>query len=330
MNNTIIGVFDDRTEAQRAEQELVAAGIDRNAVHLRARDGSAAATPAREDDERGLWETIKDVLGFTDDKERAYYREAARRGGVILSATVPDERVDTASAILERHHPVDIEQRAQEWQRQGWTPAAVATSVSARQNMTTEKTRRQEVTGTEKIPVVEEQLRVGKRQVRRGGVRVYSHVTERPVQENVQLREEHVTVQRHPVDRPLRPGEDAFKERAIEASETAEEAVVQKQARVVEEVEVNKDVRQRTETVRDKVRRTDVEVEKLDETDARFRPAYEFADQIAADQRYRGRTWEQIEPDVRRTYEQRYPGSAWEQMKDAVRRGWDRARAKTR
>jgi hypothetical protein len=95
-------------------------------------------------------------------------------------------------------------------------------------------------------------------------------------------------------------------------------------------VEVNKDVRQRTETVRDKVRRTDVEVEKLDETDARFRPAYEFADQIAADQRYRGRSWEQIEPDVRRTYEQRYPGSTWEQMKDAVRRGWDRARAKTR
>jgi stress response protein YsnF len=332
MSNTIIGVFDDRTEAQRAEQELIAAGIDRNAVHLRAREGSAAAASARDDD-RGFWETIKDALGFTDDKERSYYREAARRGGVILSATVPEERIDTACTILERHHPVDIEQRAQEWQRQGWTPAAVATSVStpsARRDMPVEQTRRQDVTGKEKIPVVEEQLRVGKRQVRLGGVRVYSHVTERPVQENVQLREEHVSVQRHPVDRPVRPGDDAFKERAIEASETAEEAVVQKQARVVEEVEVNKDVRQRTETVRDKVRRTDVEVEKLDETDARFRPAYEFADQIAADQRYRGRSWEQIEPDVRRTYEQRYPGSTWEQMKDAVRRGWDRARAKTR
>ena len=114
------------------------------------------------------------------------------------------------------------------------------------------------------IPVVEEELRVGKREVNRGGVRVYSHVTERPVEEDVQLREEHVRVQRNPVNRPASEADfQAFKEGTVELTETTEEPVISKQARVVEEVVVGKDVTDRTQTVRDSVRRTDVEVEEV-------------------------------------------------------------------
>ncbi len=123
------------------------------------------------------------------------------------------------------------------------------------------------------LPVIEERIRVGKRQVERGGVRVQQHVTEKPVEETVTLREEHVSVERRPVDKPLGAvGPDAFKEGVIEVTETSEEAVVNKQARVVEEVVVGKDVTERAETVRDTVKRTDVEVEQLDaNTDARHR-----------------------------------------------------------
>ena len=56
--------------------------------------------------------------------------------------------------------------------------------------------------GTEAIPIVEEQLRVGKRQVAGGRVRVRSYVVETPVQEQVTLRDETVRVERRPVDRP--------------------------------------------------------------------------------------------------------------------------------
>ncbi|MFZ6178096.1 YsnF/AvaK domain-containing protein [Nannocystis pusilla] len=111
------------------------------------------------------------------------------------------------------------------------------------------------------MKVVEEDLLVGKRVIEHGRVRVYSRVTERPVEEQVSLREEHVTVKRRPVDRPA-TGEDmnAFRESSVEMTEYAEEAVVAKEARVVEEVVVGREVETHTETVRDKVRRTDVEV----------------------------------------------------------------------
>jgi len=336
MTNTIVGVFDDRAEAQRAEQDLINAGFDRSAISLRAQTGQTTTRKTTTDDDGGgIWEAIKDMFGMADERERAYYQEAARRGGVILTVSAQENQLDRACDILERHHPVDIETRARQWQQQGWTPPATA-DVQARVTTQQHQQQRQQPqksearqaaqlkTGAEAIPVVQEELRVGKRAVQRGGVRVYSHVTERPVEENVQLREERVHVERRPVDRPVSAGDEAFRERAIEARETAEEAVVQKQARVVEEVTVNKDVQQRTEKVRDTVRRTDVDVQRLDENDERFRPAYDFASEFAADKRYVGRSWDEIEPEARRSFEQRHPGSTWEQMKDAVRRGWER------
>ena len=111
------------------------------------------------------------------------------------------------------------------------------------------------------IQAAEEQLAVGKREVGRGSVRVRSYVRERPVEEQVALRQERVTIERRPVDRELQAGDPAFEERTIEAVERGEEAVVSKSARVVEEIGIRTDVARETETVRDTVRRQEVEVE---------------------------------------------------------------------
>jgi len=118
--------------------------------------------------------------------------------------------------------------------------------------------------GEVKVPIVEEELRVGKREVDRGGVRVDVDVEEVPVEEQVRLREETVRVERRAVDRPVSDADAAtFQEGTFEVRETDEEAIVDKQARVVEEVVIDKDVEERTETIRDTVRRTDVDVEDL-------------------------------------------------------------------
>jgi uncharacterized protein (TIGR02271 family) len=115
---------------------------------------------------------------------------------------------------------------------------------------------------SEAIPIVEERLRVGKRQVEHGRVRVRSYVVETPVQEQVTLRQERVEIERAPVDRPLTAADKAdFQERTIEATESAEEPVVSKEARVREEVRLRKEAEERTETVSDTVRRTEVEVD---------------------------------------------------------------------
>ena len=116
-------------------------------------------------------------------------------------------------------------------------------------------------TNEERIPVVEEQLRVGKREMDRGRVRVRSYIVETPVNETVTLRSEHVHVDRRPVDQPLSATDDAFRERTIEAVEHTEEPVVSKEARVKEELVIRKDVDLREETISDTVRRTEVKVE---------------------------------------------------------------------
>jgi len=117
----------------------------------------------------------------------------------------------------------------------------------------------------ERIPLVEETLRVGKRQVVEGRVRIRSYVIETPVTETVRLRDEHVQVERRPVDRPISADGDAFRERELEATETREEAVVSKDARIREELVMRRTADERDETVKDTVRRTEVREDRGDD-----------------------------------------------------------------
>jgi uncharacterized protein (TIGR02271 family) len=116
------------------------------------------------------------------------------------------------------------------------------------------------------LPVTEENVKVGKREVPENLVRVYSHVESVPIQENVSLREEHASIERRPVDRPVTDADkDAFKDTSVEIREMREEPVVSKEARVKEEVVVGKEMNERTETIRDTARQTRVDVDRQGE-----------------------------------------------------------------
>lgn len=115
------------------------------------------------------------------------------------------------------------------------------------------------------IPVVEEELQVGKKEVETGGVRLRSRIVEKDVSENINLREEKVNIERNPVDRPA--SEYDLKEENIEVIEHAEIPVISKEARVVEEIKLNKEVTERDETVSDTVRKTEVAIERDNTTD---------------------------------------------------------------
>ena len=125
----------------------------------------------------------------------------------------------------------------------------------------------------ETVQEVEEELSVGKRKVASGGVRVTTSVSERPVEKTVTLREEEVEVERRPADRKLTPGEAeaAFQDKTVEMLGTSEEAVVRKEARVVGEVALGKRVEEHEETVKDTVRRSEVEVETIKPSSAKKR-----------------------------------------------------------
>ena len=140
------------------------------------------------------------------------------------------------------------------------TDTASTTNLSSAQARTTSAPTSSEA----KIPVVEEELRVGKREVEGGGVRVNTRVEEVPVNEQVTVREETVDVHRRPVNRDVTDADLAnLQQGSFEVRERDEEVVVDKQARVVEEVHIKKNVEDRTETVQDTVRRTDVDVEQV-------------------------------------------------------------------
>lgn len=118
---------------------------------------------------------------------------------------------------------------------------------------------------SDSIKVVEENLNVGKQEIRTGGVRLRSRIVERPVEESIRLRQERVTVNRTPVDRPASEADfNTFQEGTVEMTESAEIPVVSKDARVVEEVSLNKEVTESDQTIVDTVRHTEVDTENID------------------------------------------------------------------
>jgi uncharacterized protein (TIGR02271 family) len=312
---------------------------------------------------------IGGLVGLGIPEEDAnMYAEGVRRGGTLVTAQVADNLADRAAAIMDREGIVDLDTAGSTWRQSGWKSfdanakpystseiESFRTSRPAVNEARTKTQTRDQNQAEAVLPVIEEELQVGKRQVQRGGVRVHTNIEETPVEEQVTLHSETVNVERRQVDRPISDADTtAFKEQSFELTETDEEAVVSKQARVVEEVVVNKETQDRTETVRDTVRRQDVHVHEegaqqavnasgYDRYDADFRrhfqtsyansgytyeqygPTYRYGYNLASSERTRGKDWDAIQADARQTWEERNPGT-WEQFKDSIRYAWDRAR----
>jgi stress response protein YsnF len=328
--STIVAVYASPSAAQAAANELKKNGIDSDDIYIGSGESSA-----RPQHDGGITGWFKRIFG-QDHEDKPYYENATRRGNVVLSVEASDGNLDNAADILNRHSPIDVHRESGDSNR--------------------ETTR--ETGGSGSVPVVNEELRVGKRSVVRGGVRIYTRTVEEPVEEKLRLREEKVYVDRQPVDRAVTDADrrtDA--EQVIEMKEYAEEPVVSKQARVTEEIRVGKDTTEREQTIRDTVRRTEVDVQDLKKGDLRkggdsslnsdfrrdfdarysasggnydeYAPAYNYGYAMAADPRYKGKRFDEAERDLRSDYGQRYPNSAWERMKDSVRYGWDKVTGKT-
>jgi len=292
----ITAFFDRREDANEAIERLKSSGISGSAIKLTEGSqhsatgsagsgagtvgsiatGGSATGHSRPQEEQGFWASLAEL--FLPEEDTHTYAEGLRRGGYLVSARVSNTQYERALDILDDEGTIDLDERAESWRSEGWTPGASgyggASGIGAMGRGTAEGSRPSAAgkTGTtaaqaarhqgeEVIPVTEEQLRVGKREIEHGRVRVRSYTIEKPVQEQVNLRQEHVSVERRPVDRPTTGTEDAFRERTIEAEEKREVPVVSKEARVTEEVVVRKGVEQRNETVSDTVRKTEVQVD---------------------------------------------------------------------
>ncbi len=105
------------------------------------------------------------------------------------------------------------------------------------------------------------------REIGTGTARLRSRTREMEAEEQVALATRRVDIAHQAAERRVTPEEAAaaglLRERTLEFIETREEPIVSKEIMVREEVIVRKTINERTETIRDTVRRTEVEVEEL-------------------------------------------------------------------
>ena len=248
MSKTVVGLFSSFPKAEEVKQVLIAEGYSASVVANGGRAGMT--TDADSTDGEGIGQKISNFFhGLTggDEDTHHHYAEGVNTGGALVGVTCDDSEAVEVASLLKQHGAQEIQGK----EMNNTTTARPAYDAT-------------ETTGQTAIPIVEEQLQVGKREVDRGGVRVYSHVVETPVSADVTLRDEKILVERRPVNRMASAADfNMGQGSVIELNATGEEAVVGKTARVVEEVLVGKTSSSRTEVIQDSVRKTEVEVEQI-------------------------------------------------------------------
>jgi uncharacterized protein (TIGR02271 family) len=255
----LVTVYDTVDKAKEALRVLQASGFQPEEVSLMDKNALGNA-PAQES---GFWRRIfgKNVW----DHEAEVYARTLKDGGAVLSLRVPHEEVARAMSILDVHDPADVHEKAASYgvavpaaAKALVTPPAVAKAAAA----TAAAGAKLDTAKDEVIRLAEEQLNVGKRLFETGTTRIRRYVVEKPVETQVTLHEEHADVVRRAISDPSYVQDIDWTDRTIEVTETAEQAVVSKQARVAEEVVIRKSGSDRVETVRDTVRRQQVDVER--------------------------------------------------------------------
>ena len=262
-DHTIVAVYDTAASAEAAVRALEAANVPSSAISRHSRQGalggSTITSAPAAGEERGFWSSL---FGSEPDHDTAIYDRSVASGSTVVSVRVPEDHHESVAAILESHNPVDLDERAESYGLASGVSSSLgmsASTIGAATGLTTGATADKTKDGV--IQLAEESLRVGKRVVTGGTTRVRRYVVATPVEKDISLHSERVVVERHPVTGTAATGTADFTDRTIEMTETEEQAVVSKTARVVEEVALRKEASDRVETVRDTVRRQDVEIE---------------------------------------------------------------------
>ncbi|KQS30729.1 YsnF/AvaK domain-containing protein [Dyadobacter sp. Leaf189] len=299
MAKTVVGIFEYESDAQEAQNYLLANGFADGDVDIKTAsytsDGSSSTVNDNDDVMDRVGNFFRDLFDG-DEEETRRYSEAGRRGTIVTVHALDAAEAEAAAAILDQYGAVDVNGTAENRMipmDEANVPAEVYTDpvipttaydatpgttytdrdVDTYDNRTIDITpdddrrTRESLVSDERsasLPVIEEQLQVGKREIETGGVRLRSRIVERPVQESIRLRQEQVSISRTPVDRIASESElETFREGTIEMKEYAEIPVVNKEARVVEEVSLNKTVDERDEIINETLRNTEVEAEDL-------------------------------------------------------------------
>ena len=242
----VVAVYDTEANANAALKSLVSAGYFTDHISIIRSEGEAVKAGLCEP---GVWQRLfgRDL----EHHEAAVLGRSLKEGSVIVSVRVPESDAPEVVSLLDSHKPVDVLDRAKAYGLVGATPQAPKTPTPAK------------LADEDMLRVAEEQLNVGKRMVESGHTRVRRYLVEKPVEANITLHEEHAEVIRRAISDPSYVRDIDWSDKTIDVTETAEEAVVNKTARITEEVVIRRQGSDRTQTVHDTVRRQQVDVDHL-------------------------------------------------------------------
>jgi uncharacterized protein (TIGR02271 family) len=259
MQRAVTAIYPTADIADLVRDELEQIGIAGHNITVLSGTGAAASSDRLSD------------LGLPNEDIRTY-QQALQNGDFVVSVEVDDDAyLGRAQEIMRRPEDAyDLDELDTRYADADYTPrqqAAYADTGSMAQAGgfgtagATGGYRDSDLNEDGTVKVVEERLDVGKREVEGGAVRVRSYVRETPVEADVDLRNTRVYVERRPVDRAVTAGDVQFGDQTLEAREHHEEAVVAKEARVVEEIGLRKETEVEHARIQDTVRKTEVEIE---------------------------------------------------------------------
>jgi stress response protein YsnF len=263
----IVTLYDTADHAEAARRNLESAGFPTSEISIiNSKSLGLAGERLREP---GLWHRLfgRDI----QEHEAIVYGRSVESGGSVLTIRVQETDVARAKGILNAYQSVDLLKRAEQ---QGLvTPVSVPKPTMVPLVAATMKTPthaepiRGKLSGEEILALAEEELNVGKRLVQEGTTRIRRFVTEKPVEAQVTLHEEHARVIRRAITDPNYLKNIDWTDKTIDITETMEEPVITKTAHIAEEVVIQREGSDKVQTVRDRVRRQQVEVERLTNTE---------------------------------------------------------------
>jgi uncharacterized protein (TIGR02271 family) len=271
MAKTVVGFFDEAEDAQKAMQRLQQVGISQNSIDFTSGGAGAysststnVSTNDRQEEGNAITRFFNSLFGDDSDDARKYSRVGSNSNYIITVHASSADEAEQAADIMDDCGAIDVDERAS-----GEGSYNDYNNMSSSTDRDSDYDRR----SGDSINRMEEELRVGKREVETGRVHVRSRIIETPVEEHVRLRQEHVNIERNPVDRRVSGDEIGnFEDRDFEVTEHAEVPVVDKEARIVEEIRINKEVDEKDEVIRDTVRKTDVDIDEDRDSKRRIDP----------------------------------------------------------
>lgn len=246
----LVAIYPTNTDAGHARDALIGSGFSADAIRTSSDAGSALGEsgPAKETTPAESYGGFLSWLFGSDvpAREREWYGGQFRGGRTAVSVKVASEEDHRrAEEILDAFGAVDLEYDSDETST-GQTPAGAESPAQSSPS------------AEEIIPIVKEELAVGKRVTEKHHY-IRTHVIEQPAEAQVGLKDETMVVERRPTSGQTQAG--GLEDREVEIIEKHEEPVVEKRTRADEELVVRKDVKHRTETIKDKVRETKVDIE---------------------------------------------------------------------